>query len=115
MQVIYLSGKLDTTKEAYDAFADAEEFIRSNRIFDGDRVVNLTRINEVLPALSSYQYRSISYQFINICDAIFMVDGWKESKTAQLELAYAKSLGKKILYQDYYKKYRRGKINGNCE
>lgn len=115
MQVIYLSGKLDTTEEAYNAFADAEEFIKSYRLFDGDRVVNLTRISEVLPALSPYQYRSIAYQFINICDAIFMVDGWKQSKTAKLELEYAKSLGKKVLYQDYFKKYRKGKTNGDNE
>ena len=113
MQVIFLSGKLDNTDEAYNSFADAEEFIKSYRLFDGDRVVNLTRISEVLPALTPYQYRSIAYQFINICDAIFMVDGWKQSKIAKLELEYAKSLGKIVFYQDYFKKYRKGKSNGN--
>ena len=115
MQVIYLSGKIDTTDEAFDTYADAEEFIKSYRLFDGDRVVNLTRMREVLPALSSYQYRAIAFQFINICDAIFMVDGWKQSKTAKLELEYAKSLGKKVLYQDYFKKYRKAKTNANHE
>jgi hypothetical protein len=36
-----------------------------------------------------------------------MVSGWNDSKGANAELSYAKSLGKKIMYQDYYGRNRR--------
>jgi hypothetical protein len=33
------------------------------------------------------------------CDAIFLLDGWEDSKGANAELALAKALGKEVLYQ----------------
>ena len=37
-----------------------------------------------------------------------MLGGWQDSKGACAELSYAKSLGKKVIYQKYYE---RGKDN----
>lgn len=113
--MIYLCGKLDTTEETYNKYADVEEFIKTLRAFDGEKVINLTRISDVLPALTSYQFQQIAFQFITIADTIFMVNGWQRSKMAHTELAFAKALGKRIIYQDYYKRYRKEKNDGNNE
>lgn len=34
------------------------------------------------------------------CDCIFMLDGWKESRGARIELAVAKELGLMITYEE---------------
>jgi hypothetical protein len=36
-----------------------------------------------------------------------MLDGWQKSKGAVAELSYAKTLGKKVMYQDKYKDFKR--------
>ena len=52
---------------------------------------------------------AIDYKLIELCDAIFMLDGWQQSKGAVAELSYAKSLGKKPMYQDYFKDFKKSK------
>ncbi len=43
------------------------------------------------------------------CDAIFMLNGWKQSKGASLEHHIAKELGLKVYYeQDYFRENNRG-------
>jgi hypothetical protein len=106
MKVIYLSGKIDNTEECFNAFSNAEEFIKTMKGNKDARVINLTKIYEVLPELSPYQFRQIAFQFIQISDTIFMIDGWQKSKQSCAELSYAKSIGKNVLYQKYYKEYR---------
>jgi hypothetical protein len=47
-----------------------------------------------------------------------MVSGWQKSKGANAELSYAKSLGKKVMYQDYYAPFRKvgeSEEVGNCD
>lgn len=44
----------------------------------------------------------IDYALLNLADGIFMLHDWQKSKGACSELSYAKSLNKKVIYQDYY-------------
>jgi hypothetical protein len=44
---------------------------------------------------------------MDISDIVFMVSGWQDSKSANAELVYSKSLGKKVMYQDYYSPFRK--------
>jgi hypothetical protein len=46
----------------------------------------------------------IDYCLLEMCDGIFMLGGWQNSKGACAELSYAKSLGKKVLYQKYFER-----------
>jgi hypothetical protein len=45
---------------------------------------------------------ALDYKLLEMADAIFMLHDWQGSKGACAELSYAKSLGKKVIYQDYY-------------
>jgi nucleoside 2-deoxyribosyltransferase len=101
--LVYISGKI-TGKENYkDDFLKAECWLKLNDY----KVINPAKLDEVLPKLTYQQYMAIDYKLIELCDAIFMLDGWQKSKGAVAELSYAKTLGKKVLYQDKYKEFRK--------
>jgi nucleoside 2-deoxyribosyltransferase len=71
------------------------------------KVINPAKLDEVLPKLTYQQFMVIDYKLIDLCDAIFMLDGWQKSKGAVAELSYAKTLCKKVMYQDKYKEFKR--------
>jgi nucleoside 2-deoxyribosyltransferase len=101
--LVYISGKI-TGKENYkDDFLKAEQWLKLNDY----KVVNPSRLIEIFPSLEYAQLMAIDYKLIDMCDAIFMLDGWQKSKGACAELSYAKSLGKKVKYQDKYKDFKR--------
>lgn len=45
-------------------------------------------------------YLHICYAMIDICDAIYMLSDWQQSKGARMELQYAADHRKEILYED---------------
>ena len=106
--LIYISG--NTEKEKWqDDFEKAELWLRLN----GMKPINSGKIVSSLPAMTYEQYMQINYKLIDMSDYIFMLDGWQKSKTACAEINYAKSLGKFIKYQDYYKEFRRREIEND--
>lgn len=101
--LVYISGKI-TGKENYkDDFLKAEQWLMLNDY----KVLNPSRLIDIFPSLEYKQLMAIDYKLIDLCDAIFMLDGWQKSKGACAELSYAKSLGKKVMYQDKYKEFKR--------
>ncbi len=102
-KIVYLSGKIKDNDNYKIDFASAELFL----VERGYMVVNPTRLDEVAKELTAEQYMQICYRLVDISDIIFMVSGWQKSKSANAELSYAKSLGKKVMYQDYYAPFRK--------
>lgn len=101
--LVYISGKI-TGKENYkDNFLKAEQWLMLNDY----KVLNPSRLIDIFPSLDYTQLMAIDYKLIDMCDAIFMLDGWQKSKGACAELSYAKSLGKIVKYQDKYKDFKR--------
>lgn len=45
------------------------------------------------------EYMSICYKMIDICDALYFLDNWKDSKGAQAEYEYAVANNKSIYQQ----------------
>ena len=102
-QIVYLSGKITNNENYKKEFASAELFLRQM----GYIVINPAELEEVAEGLTYEQYLHICYRLVDIADIIFMVSGWQKSKSANAELTYAKSLGKKVMYQDYYAPFRK--------
>lgn len=69
--------------------------------------INPMSIIQTLPKLSEKILIKIRFALIEMCDGILMANGWKDNEISKLELIYAKSLGKKIYYQKYYKEFRK--------
>lgn len=100
--IIYISGKISNNPNYKEDFEKAEDWLIKNDYTP----INPTRIE--IPNLTYNQYMILGYELIKMSDAIFMLGGWQDSKGACAELSYAKSLGKKVIYQKYYE---RGKDN----
>lgn len=52
------------------------------------------------PDVPHSDYIHICYAMIDVCDAIYMLYDWQQSKGARMELQYAADHNKQILYQD---------------
>ena len=102
-KIVYLSGKITNNENYKKEFACAEHFLSQM----GYIVINPAELDEVAEGLTYEQYMKVCYQLVEIADIIFMVSGWQKSKGATAELTYAKSLGKKVMYQDYYSPFRK--------
>ena len=109
-KIVYLSGAISGKENYKKDFAAAELFL----VQMGYIVVNPAKLDELSnEKLSHEQYMMVCYSLVDISDIIFMVSGWQKSKGANAELSYAKSLGKKVMYQDYYAPFR--KVSENEE
>ena len=101
--VVYISGKITNNSHYEEDFRKGEEWLLLNDFTP----INPTKLDKALPKGLSYeQLMQIDFRLIDIAEAIFMLEGWQRSKGACAELAYAKSIGKKILYQKYFKEFR---------
>ena len=99
---VYISGGITNNKNFKEEFENAVKWLKQNNHYP----INPAKLNEMLPNLTYEQYMSIDYKLIELSEAIYMLKGWQKSKGACAELSYAKSLGKKIIYQKYFKEFR---------
>ena len=94
---IYISGKVTGTSDYRFRFLSAERLLRSK----GFDVINPVAVNAMLPKDTDYmQYINMGLQLLSDCDALYLLEGWKDSKGASLEKAYAECMGIHILHED---------------
>lgn len=98
--MIYISGKISGTNDYLERFNRAE----SKLIDLGYDVINPALVNSMLPKNTTYQqYMKMSLCMLEMCDTIYMIDGWKNSPGAKLEHEYAKLNNYLIIYDDIKK------------
>ena len=98
-KVTYISGKIsDRKKSEYtNHFNKAEEFIRShngipvNPIPFGEKYYNLIGYFPTLKACIA---------MLDGCEAIYMLQGYKDSYGAMSELGHAKAIGMTVFYEE---------------
>ena len=102
---VYLSGDL-FNEDCKINFTLAQNFLEDL----GYVVINPIQLKKIADSLAQEQIMQIRYRLVEVANIIFMVSGWQKSKSANAELNYAKSLGKKVMYQDYYAPFRKGQL-----
>ena len=92
---IYISGAITGTTDYMERFAGAESELSAM----GWEVVNPAKVNAQLPATFKWDdYMRVSLAMLSLCDAIYFIPGWRESKGAWAESAWAAKHNIMILY-----------------
>lgn len=95
---IYISGRITGLPKDYymEKFAIAETIFKDK----GISVINPAKVNGNLPEDTTYQeYMDMSILMLSMCDTIYMLNNYKESNGANIELKYAQEHHYKILYE----------------
>ena len=98
MKKCYISGPITGVENYLDNFDRFEKKVKAEL---DCVVVNPAKVSAELPIETEYEeYMEMSITMMKMCDAIYMMKGWKESRGAQFEHTYAKILGLKIFYEE---------------
>ena len=111
---VYISGKITGLDNYKDKFKNAEEKIL-NLNYSIDRIINPANNDLILnPKCTNWEeYMKLSLCELSMCNCIFMLDNWENSKGAKLEYEYAKAHSYVILYEKDYDKLERNKTDGS--
>lgn len=91
---IYISGPITGTDDYLDRFRKVEEELTGQ----GHMVYNPAHANSFMPEGTNYEdYMKVSFCLLDMAEAIYMMDGWENSRGANREYGYALGKGKTIL------------------
>ena len=95
---IYIAGPVTGDPEYIEKFNKAEEKLKG----EGWTVINPVKVNANLPDDTTWdQYLHMGYAMLDMCDSIFMLPGFKNSKGAIKELEYAQEQGMTIYLDNW--------------
>lgn len=97
MAKVYISGKITGDDNYIDKFVEAEERLRKQ----GYETINPAAVNMNLPESTTWEeYMSVSIALLDMCDAIYMLKDWKDSRGACLEYGYALAKKLKVIWEE---------------
>lgn len=86
---IYIAGKITGNPDYKNQFAEAEATLKAQ----GHTVMNPSVLPE---GFEHYEYMKICFRMIDVCEAIYFLDNWRDSQGAKMEYEYARATGKRI-------------------
>ncbi len=89
---IYIAGKITGVPDYKERFAAAEKYLQS--------LGAITMIPSVLPVgYEQHEYLHICFNMIDVNDAIYFLENWKDSPGAKSEFVYGVENHKLFLYE----------------
>lgn len=96
LKKVYISGPITGTKDYLEKFEDIETALAL--VHQGVEIINPAKVNANLPKSTTWEeYMRMSLCMLSMCDGIYMMEGWQQSRGATLEYAYAKGMGITVL------------------
>lgn len=89
---IYISGSISQNKDYRKQFTDKFYELKAQ----GYTVITPTFIKA---NLSWKEHMRIDLAMLNVCDCVYMMKGWEQSRGAQIEEFFAQLKGKEIIYE----------------
>lgn len=93
--MIYISGGITEIQDYALHFEEAEEKLKMKYA----DIINPARVSCALPTLSHSEYMTVCMALLSLCDSIYMLKGYEQSKGAMQELEYAKEHWYKVVYE----------------
>lgn len=90
---IYIAGKITGLKNYKEIFEAAEIDLRER----GFIPMNPARLNS---GFNHAEYMHICYSMIDVCDTVYLLLDWQESKGAVMEYEYARKTHKDIIREE---------------
>lgn len=95
---IYISGAITNNPNYKEDFERAEDYL--NQFYPSAEIINPALVNSHLPKSTTHEeYMRMSFCMLDMCDSIFMIDGWQKSWGASQEYGYALAKDKVILFE----------------
>lgn len=95
---IYISGPITGIKGAAKVFKQAEKELR----LEGYETINPYEVNSSLPPSTTHaEYMKISFDLLDMCEYMYVLDGWQYSIGARMEVFKAMNENKKIRFQTH--------------
>ena len=88
---VYISGGITGVEDYKKKFADAEQAL----YLEGHQPFNPTKLD--FPNLDYEEYMRLDFCLLDMCDAIYMLKGWENSRGANREYGYASAKDKIIM------------------
>ena len=88
---VYISGGITDVEDYKKKFADAEQAL----YLEGHQPFNPTKLD--FPNLDYEEYMRLDFCLLDMCDAIYMLKGWENSRGANREFGYALASRKVIM------------------
>lgn len=93
---VYISGPITGTVGYMERFQEIENKMAAAGIV----AINPAKVNAQLPnTLSHAEYMKTSLAMLDMCEAIYMLDGWQQSKGCSIEFEYAYENGISIYFE----------------
>ena len=87
---VYISGAITGVEDHMDAFMRAEKML----IEQGHEVINPAKVGKMLPESTKHEeYMLVSYALMELCEAVYFLSGWQQSKGCNQEYGFAVGRG----------------------
>ena len=92
---IYISGPITNALDYKEKFARAEQNLKAK--YPDAEIINPTALDK-LP-LTYDEYMELDLRLLGMCEGIYMLKGWEDSKGANREYGYALAKGKTFYFE----------------
>lgn len=99
-EYVYISGAITGTTDYEERFAKTKNELEKKgfQVCNPVELEPLVKLHSKNPHWADYMRTCI--RFFSVCDSIYMLKGWQDSRGAKLEHHIAQELGMKIYYED---------------